>query len=439
MCDTVAALGTVTARGGVLFAKNSDRERNEAQAIESIPRRPTQAGRRLRATYIEIDDAAATHACLISRPRTMWGAEIGANEHGVVIGNEAQHALVLAQRRRALTGMDLVRLGLERAATAAQAVEVITRLLEAHGQGGNCGQYHRFYYHNGFVVADAREAYVIETVGRWWVVEKVSGIRALSNALSIGASVHDISPALRAHAVEQGWTGTDGSFDFAARLIDPARDAATFGRGRCARATHLLEPHAGAIDVAHLTALLRDHGVEAEGDPDWSPAKTVSRTICMHAAEGARRSQTVASWVADLAGPRAVHWVTGTAAPCLSLFKPLVVGGLVPDQGPPLSARFDPASLWWWHESFHRAALADFPAVLAAITAERDEVEAGFSDRMAAALRSGEVDAAIDECWREAAVVEDRWRSTLPASLPRQVKPTAASRSWARLNQRAGI
>ncbi len=135
MCDTVIAMGSATARGGVLFAKNSDRERNEAQALETCPARPAEAGRRRRLTYIEIDDEAATHACLISRPFWMWGAEMGANEHGVTIGNEAMHALIPAQRRRALTGMDLVRLGLERAASAAEAVEVITTLLGAPRPG----------------------------------------------------------------------------------------------------------------------------------------------------------------------------------------------------------------------------------------------------------------------------------------------------------------
>ena len=34
MCDTLAALTPFTATGGVLFAKNSDRERNEAQGLE---------------------------------------------------------------------------------------------------------------------------------------------------------------------------------------------------------------------------------------------------------------------------------------------------------------------------------------------------------------------------------------------------------------------
>jgi len=312
MCDTLATTPAVTPSGAMLFAKNSDRERNEAQALETIPRRRHAPGSRLRVTYIEIDQAPETRACLISRPFWMWGAEMGANEHGVVIGNEAMHSHIPAQRRRALIGMDLLRLGLERAATAAEAVEVITALLERHGQGGDCGHLGRFYYHNGFVIADPREAYVLETVGRWWAVERIQGVRALSNALSIGRQPTAMSATLSAHAAAEGWTDADGRFDFAEQLIDPVRDAAGFGRGRCARATALLSPKAGRIGLADLQAVLRDHGAEADGDPDWSPSKTLHRSICMHAGPGARRSQSVASMASDLTPGRITHWVTGT-------------------------------------------------------------------------------------------------------------------------------
>ncbi len=95
---------------------------------------------------------------------------MGSNDAGVAIGNEALHSVVAVSETPALTGMDLVRLGLERSSTAAEAVEVMTGLLERHGQGGNCGHLEPFFYHNSFIVADPGEAFVLETVGRWWVV-----------------------------------------------------------------------------------------------------------------------------------------------------------------------------------------------------------------------------------------------------------------------------
>ena len=38
MCDTIVVLQAATAESIVLFGKNSDRERNEAQAVEFAPR-----------------------------------------------------------------------------------------------------------------------------------------------------------------------------------------------------------------------------------------------------------------------------------------------------------------------------------------------------------------------------------------------------------------
>ena len=46
-------------------------------------------GQRLRCTYIEISQAEQTLAVVLSKPSWMWGAEMGANSAGVVIGNEA--------------------------------------------------------------------------------------------------------------------------------------------------------------------------------------------------------------------------------------------------------------------------------------------------------------------------------------------------------------
>src|SRR5258708_5400555 len=119
MCDTVVAAPGSTAEHIMLFGKNSDRPRNEAQAVEFFPRATHAPDAMLACTYITIPQVPHTHAVLLCRPFWIWGAEMGANAHGVVAGNQAIHARSPPPETKALLGMDLLRLALERATTAA--------------------------------------------------------------------------------------------------------------------------------------------------------------------------------------------------------------------------------------------------------------------------------------------------------------------------------
>ena len=115
MCDCLLALGPATESGRALFAKNSDRPPDEPQRIEWLaPRRDDGP---VHATYIEVEAAPGdTLGALVSRPAWMWGVEHGVNEAGVADRQRDDlHDARSARRAPALTGMDLVRLGLERA------------------------------------------------------------------------------------------------------------------------------------------------------------------------------------------------------------------------------------------------------------------------------------------------------------------------------------
>ncbi|MBW7858594.1 MAG: C69 family dipeptidase, partial [Leptonema sp. (in: Bacteria)] len=172
--------------GNMIFGKNSDREPNEAQSLEVHLARPASKSPR-KMTYIEIPDADA-QSILIGRPFQMEGAEMGVNESGVVIGNEAVFTkLPKPKKNQGLNGMDMLRLALERATNTDQAVEVITSLLEQYGQDG-CGGYEDtgFFYDNSFLIADGKTARVLETADRYWVSKQVDGYYAISNGLTIG-------------------------------------------------------------------------------------------------------------------------------------------------------------------------------------------------------------------------------------------------------------
>jgi len=135
MCDTFIALGNATKDGSVIFGKNSDRLISEAQLITFQSKNKYSPGEMLKCSHIEIPQVSETASIILSQPYWMWGAEMGANEYDVVIGNEA-----IATKEplddKGLLGMHILRLGLERAKNARDALKIMTELLEKFGQGG---------------------------------------------------------------------------------------------------------------------------------------------------------------------------------------------------------------------------------------------------------------------------------------------------------------
>nr|XP_019596240.1 PREDICTED: secernin-2 isoform X3 [Rhinolophus sinicus] len=175
-CDCFVSVPPASAIPAVIFAKNSDRPRDEVQEVVFVPAGTHTPGSRLQCTYIEVEQVSKTHAVILSRPSWLWGAEMGANEHGVCIGNEAVWTKEPVGEGEALLGMDLLRLALERSSSAQEALHVITGLLEHYGQGGSCREDTTpFCYHNTFLLADRTEAWVLETAGRLWAAQRIQG------------------------------------------------------------------------------------------------------------------------------------------------------------------------------------------------------------------------------------------------------------------------
>lgn len=437
MCDTMVAVGSATADGSVLFAKNSDREPGEAQALELVAAADHRTGARVSCTYIEIPQVTRTHALLLSRPHWMWGAEMGANEHGLVIGNEAVFTRT-PQQGVGLLGMDLLRLALERADSAERGVEVIGALLEEHGQGGPAGYRDTgMRYDNSFILADPGDAWVIETAGRAWVAERVRRVRSISNGLTIRDRWDRGSSNIEATARDQGLLRGRGPLDFARTFADPlmTRGAAAVRRRQCSQS--YLARRAGRIEVRDAMRALRQHGPH---DRPELARRGVMMTVCAHASwwPTRRAGQTTASLVSHLDKRSCTHFATGTAAPCTSVFKPVWLDAGLPDLGPTPGDRFDPRALWWRHELVHRRALSDLPGFLAAFSPVRDELEDALAD---AALELSV--AGVDErrahtlgAFDEAEALEAAWRDGYEPPHPHR---SPYARFWASVDAASGL
>jgi secernin len=359
VCDSLCIVRPT----GTLFAKSSDRPVAEAQVVEWHPRRT--GGGTLRTQYLELPDSGA-HAIVGSRPTWLWGLEHGVNEHRVAIGNERVWTIDdPLTGPPALIGMDLVRLGLERAATAAAAIDVMVDLLQAHGQGGPAEAPDGEPYSSSFLVADPTEAWVLETSGRTWTARRSGpgSSVALSNRISIGADWDRASADVAPGRSFDDWRDPSWS------PIADIRLACTL-------------PAVASSDLApeDLVAVLRHHGERPWGRPgddpgDVSPLPApevapdgTGVTVCMHV----RGYQaTAASMVCDLpADPdEPLRVWTALGSPCCSVYLP------VPGPGGPAVPDLGEASTWQRFATLRHQAEAD-PSALTQIRAVLVPLEA---------------------------------------------------------------
>ena len=350
MCDTFIALGEVTKSGLAIFGKNSDREPNEAQDILHVHAADHEETM-VKCTYIEIPQVKSTYEVILSKPFHMWGAEMGCNEHGVAIGNEAIFTRIRHKKTDSgLTGMDIIRLALERSHNADQALEICTSLIEEYGQDAFGGYKDRsFYYDNSFIISDGLSAWKLETAGRSWAAKRIRQFDTISNGISINKDYD------RVHFERGVKLQNPENFSFRNHFKERLMDTMTRWKYRQSCTYSGIEKNADKFDIQDAINILQYHETPTN---TFNPSKSSPRSICMHASGVLNPSQTTGSmvvqWQKNL---RPTIWITGTSMPCLSTFKPMFFGAFIDIIHP--SSSYD-RSLWWKAEKIHRWIAADY-------------------------------------------------------------------------------
>lgn len=420
MCDTCGIGPAFTGSGISIFGKNSDRESDEAQLVLSIPAKGHEAGENVQCTYIAIPQVGKTFALVISKPFWLWGAEMGVNEKGVVIGNEALFTRVKPEKTQGLIGMDLLRLALERSADAEEATQIIIGLLERYGQAGPCGyRDKKFTYMNSFIIMDRKIIIKLETVGRDYALQRTSDHAVISNGITIAKDWQASSRA----------AGTDFS-----KLSDPLTTyfaGSAFRRDRNHSAIHKAKGGIGATDVF---AMLRDHF-------DRAPAKGFNRDVCMHASDPLiRKSQTTGSLVVELhPDDRFRLFVTGGSAPCLTAFKPFFPAAPFPDLGVG-NGGYSDQSFWWRHEAYHINAILRYETVRSLVEKDILDEEAKWTTNLPAHTWDS-AEPRLTEISHRAFRNSDNREKALIDRM-RKIKKTASflsSRFWTRTAHRSGV
>lgn len=425
MCDTFVALGNSTVNGSVLLAKNADTEVNEAQHLVKFPRREYELGAMVRTTHIVIPQAAVTQEVILNKSFWTWGAEIGFNECGVAVGNEAVFSNQPSQGD-GLMVIDLLRLILERSTNCESAVDTIAQLLSEFGQGGNCELRGNSHFDGGFLVSDQRGAVVIQTAGKHWASRSVKDVAAISN-------VHSIRDDWDRSSLANG----NNKVDFRKAFSDEAKVYCAGADERQQASFHFLAEKKGQISVRTMADLLRYTGEEQyelmAGD---RPTR-----ICMHAAPYENRLwQATGALITEAQDGAVMGWATATSSPDVSIFKPVFCGVDLPDMGAMPRESYTEGALWWRHEILHRRAMADYQAVKPEIRAEFDSLENKFfaEGRLVLFGSFKEKQEFVNQCWHLANEATERWIKKLEQR-PYTITNNAYRQMWDKFNKAAAL
>lgn len=327
MCDTFYKKSPTK----IIFAKNSDRSANEPNLCLFYPSQEIDENRKC--TYINVGKVGPIHSILLVQPSWMWGGEMGINDQGVVIGNEAVFTKSKGKKEKKLLGMDLLRLALEISSSAKQAVDVIIQYLTEYGQGGIAGFDKKFYYDNSYLIADGNEAYILETAGKDWVLKQIETKGNISNALTINYD-YDI--------------GSQKGIDFAGKYTEPVYTFFSKAKERreCI-AQNLINEEINVLDAIRILS------THHPNDEKHLYTKGSVRSVCMH--QSLLGDHTTGSMIVDFRKNFPTIWLTGSSSPCLSLFKPCFFGIVQP---PVFTSPIESLDYWLEHEYLNRAIFA---------------------------------------------------------------------------------
>jgi len=343
-CDTIALTSKCTVYGENMFGKNSDRPTAEAQSLRVYKAGEYKDGEILALTDLEIPQVKSTYAVVGSQPYWTWGFEMGFNEKGLIIGNEAQGSKNAYEEDTGILGLDLLRLALERAKDCREGITVITSLLEKYGQNANASALRDRRYENSYLLVDYKEVWLLETAGREWVAKKIDDKIGISNSYTIEENYDMCSENLKDIAYKNRWILREENFNFAKAYTIPAVRQ-TLAIPRMRRLNKLLGKE-DKHNVKSLSGILRDHfdGEIIENRFGNSTGNFFS--ICMHMREWGE-SETAASIICRTDKDLGIVSRYALGMPCLSAYIPVYATGYLPESLQVSGKFYSDDSLWW--------------------------------------------------------------------------------------------
>lgn len=370
-CSTLIVSREATADRAMLLAHNEDLGNYSAHHYRYVPH-ATHAPDETVTTFFGaiVPQVAETYAytatSLFDIAYFPGDVTSGINEHLVAVVNNASYRRdpppVLPGKGRVIW-TEFTKFALERARTAAEAVDVIGAMASTYKLGADSGTI--------FGVIDPTEGWWVEvTLEGQWVAQRIPGGTASERANIFRIGVVDFddkanfkySADLVSYATAQGWY-SDGPFNFTAVYADPARIDSPYNTRRTWRIGAMLKDAVAArqVDPPLVMRVLRDHyeGTTFDltaGHTLGSPHQTDERTLCRLDTEVSTviQARTRIRGVDVPPEIGAISW-RALGTPCSSIYTPWYLGSLrVPSEFRAGDSQFTPRSAYWTARNLSR-------------------------------------------------------------------------------------
>ena len=281
----------------IIFAGNVDRNANEPNLVINVPA------------------TEKTNAMLLYKSEGSFGANMGVNSHGVVIGVANAFIRFFGFRSKKITGQSLLRLALENTNNAKDAAKYIASVVAGQEKSGNMGF--------SFLISDREEAYQLEVAGKFYAIKKIEKQMNISNRLRMR---DDYTESNMPEGKNNGFfmklffaKEDDAGRSFRLRFADPFMTYLSGSKTRSDIVNDALTFISVENELSDILRILKSHNDRSERKKNTRGSIS---SVCMHG-----KNETTGSMVVITRKSKvSTIWVTGSSTPCLSIYKPTFFG-----------------------------------------------------------------------------------------------------------------
>jgi dipeptidase len=374
-CTTILVGKELTADGSVIFGHNEDMGLEATGRLWSQQARSYKENASVDVPYVNLPQPHSTHAYWASgNPKGSTGLGtstqhlpydsvlVGMNQWGVTMACNWAHSKEEAAPKKGIRRYAIRQLILERCKTAREAVELIGSLIDEHGQADWGGLI--------YIVADSKEAWVVETTTHHWAARRVpdDAVYAVANQFTIGDDFDLASQDLAQFAETSGWYDPrQGKISFRDTYGFPEKMNQPYDTDREARIHKLLDGKRGFIEPTDIFIVLRDRyeGTDKYTRPQQTPVwrenlnknPSLSRTISSNLCQSSSVAQLRGNLPVEVG---AIMWYA-MANPGYSNYVPIYAGAdRVPKAFSWQDGKRSLDSAWWLFKNLQLAGDRDY-------------------------------------------------------------------------------